>query len=255
MENNNSPTPPPVMTPPPQDKPTVISPTAPAEIPLQAPKEPQKPSVISSEHEEEPSAIQAEEDAKKQGIKGILSTVAILIIAPLIALTLTAFVFQSYEVDGPSMETTLQNKDRLIVYKLPRTIARITKKAYIPKRSEIVIFTRQDAFEFGTAKPRQIIKRVMALPGERVVVKNGKVTIYNQEKPEGFSPDDIQPYGKVIATTNGDIDLIVPENHVFVCGDNRPQSLDSRSFGPVPVKDIVGRLSLRVYPFNKGQKF
>src|SRR5882762_2580960 len=68
-----------------------------------------------------------------EGLKSILSTIAILIIAPLIALTLTAFVFQSYEVDGPSMETTLQNHDRLIVVKVPRTFARITHHSYIPK--------------------------------------------------------------------------------------------------------------------------
>lgn len=198
---------------------------------------------------------QPEPEAKKEGIKSVLSTIAILIIAPLIALSLTAFVFQSYEVDGPSMETTLQNQDRLIVYKLPRTIARITKHAYVPKRAEIVIFTRQDVLEFGTPKPRQLIKRVIALPGERVVVKDGEITVYNKEKPQGFKPDKIATYGKVIKSTQGDIDLTVPNDSVFVCGDNRPQSLDSRSFGPVPLKDIVGRLSLRVYPFNKGEVF
>lgn len=193
--------------------------------------------------------------SKKDGIKGILSTVAILVIAPIIALSLTLFVFQSYEVDGPSMETTLQNHDRLIVYKLPKTIARLTGNNYLPKRAEIVIFTRKDNIEFGSSKPRQLIKRVIALPGERVVVKDGSITVYNQEHPEGFNPDQIAPYGKVITTTSGDVDLTVPEDSIYVCGDNRPQSLDSRSFGPVPMKDLVGKLSLRVYPFGKGQKF
>ena len=203
---------------------------------------------------EDPS--QASDGAsKKEGIKGILSTVAILVIAPIIALSLTLFVFQSYEVDGPSMETTLQNHDRLIVYKLPKTIARLTGNNYLPKRAEIVIFTRKDNIEFGSSKPRQLIKRVIALPGERVVVKDGSITVYNQEHPEGFNPDQIAPYGKVITTTSGDVDLTVPEDSIYVCGDNRPQSLDSRSFGPVPMKDLVGKLSLRVYPFGKGQKF
>lgn len=194
-------------------------------------------------------------DRQDTNLKGILSTIAILIIAPLIALTLTVFVFQSYEVDGPSMETTLQDKDRLIVYKLPRTIARITGKNYQPKRGEIIIFTRQDSAEFGSTKSRQIVKRVIALPGERVVVKDGTITVYNDETPEGFDPDEIAPYGKVITTTSGEIDLVVPDDSVFVCGDNRPQSLDSRAFGPVPMKDLIGKLTLRVYPFGKGQKF
>lgn len=204
---------------------------------------------------EDDSYSASDDEHKKTGIKGVLSTIAILVIAPLIALSLTMFVFQSYEVDGPSMETTLQDKDRLIVYKLPKTIARITGSNYQPKRGEIVIFTRQDSAEFGSTKPRQLVKRVIALPGERVVVKGGSITVYNQENPEGFNPDEIDPYGEVITTTSGDVDVVVPEDSVFVCGDNRPQSLDSRAFGPVPMKDLVGKLTLRVYPFGKGQKF
>lgn len=233
------------------DKPQVTDVVAP-------PAQSTEPTVITTDAS--PDAIGGntepdEQEEKKEGLKSIFSTIAILVIAPLIALSLTAFVFQSYEVDGPSMETTLQNKDRLIVYKLPRTIAKITGNDYLPKRTEVVIFNRMDSFEFGNAKARQLIKRVIALPGERVVVKDGIITVYNKEHPNGFQPDKTFPYGKVITTTAGEVDLTVPEGYVFVCGDNRPQSLDSRSFGPVPLKDLVGRLSLRVYPFNKGQTF
>jgi signal peptidase I len=233
-------------------KPIAKTPVEPTTAGTQQPALTDQPEVTT---ESQDTGEPTEPETKKEGIKGVLSTIAILVIAPLIALCLTAFVFQSYEVDGPSMETTLQNQDRLIVYKLPRTIARITKHAYVPKRAEIIIFSRQDVLEFGTPKPRQLIKRVIALPGERVVVKDGKLTVYNNEKPQGFQPDEIAPYGKVIGETQGDIDLTVPQDSVFVCGDNRRQSLDSRSFGPVPLKDIVGRLSLRVYPFNKGEVF
>jgi signal peptidase I len=194
------------------------------------------------------------EEEKREGIRSILSTIAILIIAPVIALLLTAFVFQSYEVDGPSMETTLQNRDRLIVYKLPKTIARLTGHQYLPNRGDIVIFNRRDSLEFGTDSTRQLIKRVIALPGERLVVKDGRITVYNQAHPAGFHPDDA-PYGKVITTTAGDIDLTVPQNQIFVCGDNRPQSLDSRSFGPVPTSDLVGKLILRLYPFSKAHVY
>lgn len=223
----------------------------------------QTPSEAAQVAADDPSSVaepevtsggEPEEDNEPSGIRSALSTIAILIIAPLIALTLTAFVFQSYEVDGPSMETTLQNHDRLIVYKLPRTIARITGKNYVPHRSDIIIFSRQDSFEFGTAQKRQLIKRVMAFAGERVVVKDGILTVYNSEHPEGFRPDS-QPYGKVIVTTPGDVDLVVPEGYIYVCGDNRPNSLDSRAFGPVPLKDVVGKLSIRVYPFGKSQVY
>lgn len=204
---------------------------------------------------ENEEADEEEKEIKKEGIKGIISTVAILIIAPLIALSLTAFVFQSYEVDGPSMETTLQNKDRLIVYKLPRTLARVTGRDYVPKRGDIVIFSRNDSSEFGSTKPRQLIKRVIALPGEDIMLKDNAYTVFNKENPNGFNPDDA-PYGKVITTTSGDISrFTIAEDSVFVSGDNRPNSLDSRAFGPVPLQDLIGKLSLRVYPFNKGQKF
>ncbi|MCX6728017.1 MAG: signal peptidase I [Candidatus Saccharibacteria bacterium] len=223
--------------------------------------EPETPqvSVVSNEQTsgivDQDNPEESDSNSKKDSIKGILSTVAILVIAPLIALSLTAFVFQSYEVDGPSMQTTLQNHDRLIVYKLPRTIAKITRKPYIPKRTDIIIFTRHDSFEFGTDKPRQLVKRVIALPGERITVKKSVVTVYNEEHPEGFKPDEENKYGKVITNTSGDIDLVVPTDSIFVCGDNRPNSLDSRAFGPVPLTDVVGKLSLRVYPFKSGQSF
>jgi signal peptidase I len=193
--------------------------------------------------------------SRRENARSILSTVAILIIAPLIALTLTAFVFQSYEVDGPSMQTTLHNQDRLIVYKLPKTLARLEGHDYIPNRGDIVIFTKQDSLAFGTDQSRQLIKRVIALPGERVVVKDGKITVYNKAHPNGFDPDDNPLYSKVIVTTPGDIDLTVPPGDVYVCGDNRPDSLDSRSFGPIAAKDIVGRLVLRVYPFSQSRVF
>ncbi len=212
------------------------------------------PSHQTVSNDSQADATDEAQDNRGEGIRGILSTIAILIIAPLIALSLTAFVFQSYEVDGPSMETTLQNHDRLIVYKLPKTIARITRKPYIPNRGDIVVFKREESFAFGGNTSRQLIKRVVALPGERVVVKNNVLTVYNQSNPNGFKPDDAD-YGKVIKTTPGDVELIVPEGQVFVCGDNRTNSLDSRAFGPIDANDLTGKLILRVYPFGKGKTF
>ncbi len=187
----------------------------------------------------------------KERLRSIISTVAIIVIAPLIALSLTAYVFQSYEVDGPSMETTLQHQDRLIVYKTPRTVARITHHPYIPHRGDIIIFNTS---EVG-GEEKQLIKRVIGLPGEKVVVKDGTVTVYNKEHPQGFEPDNTLPYGKVIVTTPGEYTGVIGENEVFVMGDNRNNSLDSRIIGPVPVQDIVGKLVLRLFPFGKAQKF
>ncbi len=190
----------------------------------------------------------------KDGWRNIASTIAVLVIAPLIAILLTAFVFQSYQVDGPSMQTTLQNNDRLIVWKLPRTWARITGHGYVPKRGDIIIFD-QTGLPDGE---KQLIKRVIGLPGDRVVVQNGVLTIYNQQHPNGYRPDATLPYGKVIGDTEpetGQQEWVLGKNQVFVCGDNRTDSLDSRTFGPVFSNQIIGKLLMRVAPFNQIERF
>lgn len=196
---------------------------------------------------------------RRQQVRTIITTAAILIAAPLVAILLTAFVFQSYEVDGPSMQTTLHNNDRLIVWKLPRTWSRVTGHQYVPKRGDIVVFVGGQALTaYGQDASRQLIKRVVALPGERVQVKDGKLVVYNAQHPNGFDPDDTLSYGKVIGdtepmNTNGVITL--GSNQIFVCGDNRPDSLDSRSFGPISTKQIVGTLAARVLPLSSAERF
>lgn len=193
--------------------------------------------------------------SKHEGLSSIASTIAVLLIAPLVALFLTALVFQSYQVDGQSMQTTLYNNDRLIVWKVPRTWAKVTGHAYVPHRGDVVIFVENELGSYGQTPGKQLVKRVIALPGERIVVKNDKVIVYNKEHPQGFQPDKTLPYGKVITETSGSIDTVVPKDHIFVMGDNRPNSLDSRVFGPVASKDIVGKLVLRVWPAGEMKSF
>jgi signal peptidase I len=193
--------------------------------------------------------------SNKSSWQGVLSTILLLALAPLIAWGLITFVFQSYEVDGPSMETTLQNQDRLIVLKTDRTWARITNKHYIPERGEVIVFVKSDVREFGTPQERQLIKRVIGIPGDRVVVNEGAITVFNKEHPEGYNPDTGTEYSKSIYTTSGSVDLVVPEGELFVAGDNRSNSLDSRSFGTIRSDDVVGRLIFRLFPINKAKSF
>lgn len=214
-----------------------------------------------------PHPIQADADNKhdpqppknkKRGnvITNNLSTLAILILAPLLAITMATFVFQTYEVDGPSMESTLQNKDRLIVLKTDRTKARITRKHYIPDRYDIIVFNERADFGFdGQVAEKQLIKRVIGVPGDRVVVKDGIVTVYNKANPEGFLVDREGPEKLAIGVTSGNIDQTIRDGEVFVMGDNRENSLDSRAFGTVNADDIVGKLAVRIYPFDKVQRF
>lgn len=175
--------------------------------------------------------------------------------APLIALFLITFVFQSYLVDGPSMETTLYNNDRLIVWKVPRTWARITGNDYIPKRGDVVVFTEPDLSKFGQDPGKQLIKRVIGLPGERVVVKDATITIFNKEHPAGFQPDKTLGYEAVVSDNTTDIDVTIPQGKLYVVGDNRPNSLDSRAFGPIDADDVVGKLIIRILPLGDITRF
>ena len=190
-----------------------------------------------------------------EGLKSAFSTLAILLVAPLIAVFLTVFVFQSYQVDGESMQTTLYHNDRLVVWKMPKTWSKITGHAYIPNRGDIVVFTEPELGQFGQDPGKQLIKRVVGLPGERVVVRDQKLTVYNQENPGGFEPDQELPYGDIIHDTPLDGEWVVGEDQVFVAGDNRGNSLDSRTFGPINAEYIVGKLAIRVLPLDEVKKF
>lgn len=192
--------------------------------------------------------------SRKENLRSILSTIAVLLIAPVVAILLTAFVFQSYQVDGPSMKNTLQPNDRLIIWKLPKTWARLTGNPYIPKRGDVVVFTQHSLDQFEHDPSKQLIKRVIGLPGERVVIDDGTLVVYNDEHPDGFQPDlEIEngPTGNV--PIEGD--WTVGENELFVVGDNRTNSLDSRTFGPIHAQDVVGKLTVRVLPLGEIKKF
>lgn len=188
---------------------------------------------------------------KKEG--GVLSFIVTLIVAFLLVQVINLFFFQSYKVFGSSMYSTLHDGDRLIISKVGKTTARATGHNYTPKRGEIIVF-------IDPQNPNiQLIKRVIGLPGERVVVKDGKITVYNQENPNGFNPDENKEYSKNLPDyTTGDKDIVVPKDQIFVSGDNRTgsNSLDSRNeLGTVPEKDIVGTLKVRIFPVNTAQFF
>lgn len=193
----------------------------------------------------------------RDGIKSIVGTILILLMAPLLALAITAFVFQSYEVDGPSMENTLQNKDRLIVWKFGHTLAKVSGKDYVPARGSIVIFVKKGMTDFTSGKDKQLIKRVIGLPGERIMVKDGQITVFNNEHPEGFDPDKALGIEDTISgPTENDIPtMTIGKGELFVVGDHRNNSSDSRIFGPIPTSDLVGTLSARILPLAEAKKF
>ncbi|MBC7581256.1 signal peptidase I [Aeromicrobium sp.] len=189
-------------------------------------------------------------------IKEYLSAFGVLGTAIGVALLLILFVFQSYQVSGPSMEQTLHDQDRLIVWKLQRSWSRITGHQYIPGRGDVVIFTESGLSEYGQEDTKQLIKRVIALPGERVVVKDNIITVYNKANPNGFQPDKTLPYGvNITEPAEQSVDRTIGKDELFVCGDNRTNSLDSRFFGPIKTNQIIGKLAVRVLPLSDAEKF
>ncbi len=164
------------------------------------------------------------------------------------------FLARTYVVDGQSMESTLQNGDRLIIDKIPRSLAMITGHDYIPHRGDIIVFD-QPGLVFGSDTKKQLIKRVVGLPGERVVVNDGLLIIYSKTFPGGFEPDKTGLYQIQTPSTAGKVDITLGDGEIFVCGDNRGNSEDSRYFGPVKADQIIGKLWLRFLPLGKTQQF
>ncbi len=183
--------------------------------------------------------------------------IGIIALALIFAFAITSYVFRSYAVDGPSMEPTLQNQDKLIIWKVPRTWASITGHQYVPKRGDIIVFNENNLSQCDQTGTKQLIKRVIGLPGEKVVVSNGTVTIYNSSHPNGFDPDKTLAYNKTnfIPYTNRSETVQLNSHQLFVMGDNREVSCDSRSFGPINTSQVVGQLVVRILPISNTKLF
>lgn len=171
---------------------------------------------------------------------------------------INSFVFRSFNVLGPSMEKTLYTGDRLIVNRLPVTWAHLKNHDYQPNRGQIIVFKNPN-YQAGQSgqSDEYIVKRVIGLPGERVTLQNGHYMVYNKQHPNGFNPDDAN-HGEPGSPTSGQVDTIVPAGELFVSGDHRQGdfSFDSRNgLGTIPLYDVVGPVSLRLFPFNKIRTF
>jgi signal peptidase I len=178
------------------------------------------------------------------------------------SMLLNSFVFRSYNVVGHSMENTLQEHDRVIVNRLTVSIAHFKGEEYVPERGQIIVFANGEAEgeltcgTDSTINDQYIIKRVIAFPGERVIVKDGELTVYNNEHPDGFKPDSDTRKSDTDGPkkdTAGEVDMVVPQGELFVAGDNREgtHSFDSRyGLGTVPYCRIIGPVSIRLFPFN-----
>lgn len=167
-----------------------------------------------------------------------------------VVLILHNFVFQAYHVLGTSMVPTLHETDYLIISKLGYTEALVERtlgkdKPYIPARGQIIVF------RFPRDPSKVFVKRVIGVPGDRIVIKNGTLTVFNNEHPDGFNPDT--SYEAKDTTTLIDTDEVVQPGNVFVLGDNRSPigSYDSREWGLLPSSYIIGNAVLRLLPLDQ----
>ena len=175
----------------------------------------------------------------------ILTTIAI---STIFFSLIVNFAISASTVEGSSMEPTLSNGDKLIIYEFNRRFAQVLNADYVPKRGEIIIFRQRDVNH-----ETLLVKRIVGLPGEEIEISHNKVIIYNQEFPEGFEPDfGFEPdWGKAKQSQKWK----VKQGQIFVLGDNRGASTDSREIGPVNVDRILGVLILRILPVDQWQFF
>ncbi|RME81804.1 MAG: signal peptidase I [Caldilineae bacterium] len=158
----------------------------------------------------------------------VKETLATLLPALVVALLVHAFVMQSTRVESYSMEPTLYQGQQIIIKK-------ISYRFRAPERGEIVVLHSPEA------NGLPLIKRVVGLPGETIAVHNGQVYIDGHPL--------VEPYLRVV--TKGIYpETPIPADSVFVMGDNRNRSRDSRAFGPVSLERITGRALLRYWPLG-----
>lgn len=158
------------------------------------------------------------------------------VIALLIVVPIRTYVAQPFIVSGPSMDPTFNSGQYIIVDQL-------SYHFNVPKRDDVVIF------RYPRDPKTYYIKRIIGLPGETLAVDTGKVKIINKENPKGFIMIDTFVAGN--HKTSETFNITLGPTEYFVMGDNRAESSDSRMWGPLDKKFIVGRPFVRLLPFNK----
>ncbi|AUC61036.1 signal peptidase I [Cyanobacterium sp. HL-69] len=172
--------------------------------------------------------------AVKKEENPIIEIVKTVVMAGILSFGIRTFVAEARYIPSSSMEPTLQINDRLIIEKM-------TYRFRQPERGEIIVFDATEAIQ-QLGWNGAFIKRVIGLPGDEVMVRNGDVQVNGQILKEPYIKNAPKyDFGPVV----------VPKNSYLVLGDNRNNSSDSHVWGYVPDENIIGRATVRFWPFNR----
>lgn len=177
-------------------------------------------------------------------LRTMIEWVAVAVGALVVALLIKAFLLQAFYIPSPSMSPTLSQNDRVLVNKLSYRVGDV-------QRGDIVVFAKPEG---APGDIDDFIKRVIALPGETITFREGSVYIGDLALSESYVNGEPTTTSQLIPgcdTTPASTDsCLVPDEMVFVMGDNRQESFDSRRFGPIDTDVIVGRAFLKVWPLG-----
>lgn len=175
--------------------------------------------------------------AARRGFQNLVEWLGVIVIAVAVALLVKLFVIQAFSIPSESMVSTLEVNDRVLVNKL-------SYDAHEIRRGDVVVFERPPGMTAAANDPEDLIKRVIALPGETIEAHGGTVFINGRQL--------IEPYlAKGTRTDNLEQPVVVPKGKIFVMGDNRARSRDSRFIGAIDEKLVVGRAFARIWPISR----
>lgn len=176
----------------------------------------------------------------KSFLLSIWEIVEVGLIAVITVVAVRHFLVQPFVVSGRSMEPSFSNGDYLL-------IDEISYRYRTPERGEVIVFRSP------TDNKSFFIKRVIGLPDEKIIIKDNKITILNEENPNGLilSEAYLNSIFSISMQAVENTEIILTNNQYFVLGDNRPESYDSRSWGPLEKTAIVGVVRLRLWPITK----
>jgi len=181
------------------------------------------------------------EVAKESFKQFAFETLKIIIISLIIILPVRYYLVQPFYVKGQSMEPNFHDNEYLIINE-------IGYRLNLPERWDIIVF------KYPKNPSEFYIKRIIGLPGETIKIKDNQIIIFNAENPGGKILDE-NAYLASGTETAGNLSVTLNDNEYYVLGDNRASSKDSRYFGPVDKKYIIGRTWLRGWPFDRIKVF